>query len=309
MGALMMSVALLAQAEVANAVPCPATAWIDGPPDVTREVSSALRSHGIAVGRPGSCAGQRAVKAKLTPEGSASAYNLHIEDGFGRTSDRVVREPAIAVSLIESWAVDEDADLLTAAAPPATVPAAVATIAVGTTAAVAPPFHLWGSVESALSSDGALWAGGALSACGRLGPACVGGQLGVLRDTDMRGPTSDGGATRTASHLLVIAALPKTFGRLMLMPSLGAGVGWLRNNIPDEGEGGPVVVNTVGFRAQAALLTGLALSRRVALALELGVTLAPGARPESNIDQGATVNVPAEPGSTFHAGVACVISP
>jgi len=51
------------------------------------------------------------------------------------------------------------------------------------------------------------------------------------------------------------------------------------------------------------------LSKRVALALDLGATLAPGARPESSMGQGAAVNRPAEPGAYFHVGLACVISP
>jgi hypothetical protein len=307
-GALMTSAALIAQAGVANAIPCPATASVEGPAKVTREVASTLRSHGIAVGQPGACAGQRAVKVRLTPDGTAGGYKLHIEDSFGRTSDRVVTEPAMAASLIESWAVDEDADLLTVPGPP-TAPATLGVVGTATTPETVSRFHAWGGVTSVLGSEGSLWAGGALDACARWGRFCVGGQGRVLRDTGVIGPTSDGSAMRTAADLLLIGALPTTFGRLLLIPSLGVGAGWLRNNVPDEGEGGPTVIDTVGFRAEAALLTGVVVSKRVALAFELGATLAPGARPESNMDQGAAVNVPAEPGAYFHAGLACVISP
>jgi hypothetical protein len=291
----------------ARAVPCAATASLEGPTEVTREVAAALRAHGVVVGDPGACAGERAVKATFTQAGSARGYKLHIEDGFGRTSDRVVTDPSIAVSLIESWTVDEDADLLTVPKQP---PAAITTSVVDAIGVEGGPrFHSWVGLGGALANDGSLWAGGALLACGRWGRACVGGQLRALRDTGAAGPTSDGSATRTAGDVLLIGALPLTSSRLVVIPSLGAGVGWLRSNVPEESDGGPTAIDTVGLRAHAAVVLGVALSRRIALALELGGTLAPGARAESSRDRGAAINVPAEPKGYLQADLACVLSP
>jgi len=203
--ALVMSFVVLAEQEPRT--PYPARR----PPGSTARRRSRARSRApyVRMASPSQAPGLRRTASR---QGEADSdwthpgYRLHIEDGFGRTSDRVVAEPAMAVSLIESWAVDEDADLLTASALPAAAPTVV--VASGASVEATSQSRFWGSLNSALASDGSLWAGGSLNACARWGPLCVGGQLDALRDTGTRGPTSDGGATRTTADLLLMGAMP-----------------------------------------------------------------------------------------------------
>jgi len=70
-----------------------------------------------------------------------------------------------------------------------------------------------------------------------------------------------------------------------------------------------VVINTFGLRAEATCWPVSLCRSGSRSRLDLGATLAPGARPESSMGQGAAVTVPAEPGAYFHVGLACVISP
>jgi hypothetical protein len=308
---MMVAVALTSAAPAA-AVPCPATAALEGPPRVTAPIASALKAHGVAIGTTASCPG-RTVRAVLTPAAPARGYRLHIEDGFGRTSDRLIAEPGMAVSLIESWAVEEDADLLTVAPPPAP-PAAAVTAAV--TAAAPPvvmaasPFYLHGGVTSALGSDHSIWAGGGVAGCARLGAICVGGKARLMRDTRLGGQTADAGAFRTGADVLVTAGLPLAHGRLLLMPTVGIGAGWLRTFVSAEDVDSPAeTANTFGLRGEASVLAGVALAKHVMVALDLGGTFSPGARPEPAMEQRFTSNLPGEPKATLLAALSCLWAP
>jgi len=104
---------------VAAPAPCPARAALEGNPAVTAPIARGLRAHGVALATEDTCGG-RTVRAVVSPAAPAPGYKLHIDAGFGRVSDRVVAEADTAVSLIESWVVEEDADLLAVTPPRAT---------------------------------------------------------------------------------------------------------------------------------------------------------------------------------------------
>ena len=81
----------------------------------------------------------RARRARsLVARPGLNAYGLHIEDGYGRVSDREIADASTAASLIESWAIDEDADVLA----PRTAPVTIAR------APVAPPVPAAGAPEA-----------------------------------------------------------------------------------------------------------------------------------------------------------------
>jgi hypothetical protein len=302
--ATVFALALTTPAAPAAAVPCPATAALEGPSRVTAPIASALKAHGVAIGTSSACPG-RTVRAVVAPATPARGYKLHIEDGFGRTSDRVIAEPGMAVSLIESWAVEEDADLLTVVPPPVAAATSV-TVAAPATAA-ASPFYLYGGLNSALGSDHSIWAGGQVGGCDRVGAICVGGKARLLRDTALGGPTADAGASRTSADLLVTAGVPFSHGRLLLMPAVGIGAGWMRTHVSAEGADAPAeTANTFGVRGETSLLVGVSLAKHVMVALDLGGTFAPAARPDPATEQTGTPSLPGEPKASFQAALGCV---
>jgi hypothetical protein len=309
MGALVA--VLLAAMGPAIAAPCPASAALEGPAGITTSIARGLRAHGVAIGTSGACPG-RTVRAVLTSAAPDKGYKLHIEDSFGRTSDRVIAESDTAVSLIESWVVDEDADLLTVASTPTAEPATVA-VAAAAPAAMAAPLRFYGGVASLVGSDQSISAGAVVGACGHVGRACVGGELDGARDLGLVGDTADAGTTRTSAGALVTAGLPLSRGRFLLMPAVGAGVGWMRTHLAAENAMTPAeTASTWGMRAKLSVLTGVSVSSHFMVALELAGLFAPGARANPADDSSSSTSTstfPPEPKASLRVGLACVVTP
>ena len=293
---------------VAHGEPCTATTTLDGPSALTTPIARGLEGNGITVGRQGTCPGH-SVRATVAPA-TARAFTLHIEDGFGRTSDRALSDPGTAVSLIESWAVEEDSALLASPSPPhdAGAPPAVETAAATTAAA---GLRLYGGFASAVGRDGSVWGGGVVGGCARLGVSCLGAELFFAHDLGWAGDAADPGTTRSAAELLVTAALPLASGRWLLMPAVGIGAGWMRTRVAAEDVDSPAeTANTLGFRGALSVLAGLALANHVAVGIGLGAVIAPSAR--ANPPDGAsafTSSVPGEPRLAGRAMVACMVTP
>jgi hypothetical protein len=294
----------------ASATPCPARAALEGNPALTAPIARGLRARGVALASELACGG-RTVRAVVSSAAPARGYKLHIDDGFGRVSDRLVVETETAVSLIESWVVDEDADLL--AVTPTPAPAAAA-VAVATAPSPAPPaaapFFVFGGPAATFGTDRSVWGAAILGGCGRVGPLCVGARTSVARDLSLAGESADAGTHRTGAELLATASLPLERGRLFALPSVGVGAGWMRTAIDAEDNSPGATVDTFGLRAGVSLLTAVKLSDRVALALDVGATAAPGARPPSPEDSMSTApSLPGEPSATFHVALTCVLHP
>lgn len=293
-----------------TAAQCPSTATLEGPAALTTPIARGLRAHGVTVGPSNTCVG-RTVRAVVTSASPAKGLRLHIEDGFGRTSDRVIAAPEVAVSLIESWVVDDEADLL-AVTPKAVTPTSAATIVATAPSApvAATRLRLYGGPASILGSDRSVWGGGVAGGCGQLGRACLGAELAFARDLGLAGETGDAGTTRSLADAFVTAGLPLSSGRFLFLPSIGVGAGWVRTHLSAEGGDAAVTANTFGLRGKVAVLAGVSLSSHVGLALEVGGLVAPGARPappEEAMLQ--TANLPAEPRASLRAGLLCVVTP
>jgi hypothetical protein len=303
-GALVLTAVASGRAQGARSPSCPPTVVLDGPGELVEPVASTLRSHGVVVGSPTNCAA-RAVRASLaaSPPRESGALQLHVQDPDGRTSDRVVASPALAASLIESWTVDEDADLLTRAEPARPAPSLTAVAppeAVATTVA-ASSFAVAATFDSASATDGSIWWGGHLEGCGRLGRVCLGARLGLWRDAALGGPTASGGLSRFATDALLVAAAPlRSSGRFVLTPSLGLGFEWNRTTVPGD-EGTQTIVSARGPRADTSLAIGAALSRSFDAILVLGATWAPTRAGAQELDAGGTF--PGEPAVVVHAGI------
>jgi hypothetical protein len=290
-----------------RASPCAATTTLEGPADLTTAVARGLEAHGVAIGARGTCP-DRTVRARLAAGPSRGTLSLHIEDGYGRISDRVLADTATAVSLIESWAIDEESDLLRARAPAPVGAPSVAVIAAPAATAAGLPLRLYGGLGSTAGSDRSVWASALLGGCVGVGRACVGGELSGGLDLGLAGDTADPGTTRSGADLLVIGAVPLVRGRWLLMPKAGLGAGWVRTRVLTEDPDAPVEVgNTFGLRAALGALAGFSVSRAMAVALDVGVVAAPQARP-SPAEQSRS-SLPGEPRLAGRATIGCVVTP
>ena len=115
---------------------CRPTAVVEGAAEIVTPIAAVLRRRGVGTG-PSECG--RVVRASLAARPDLDTYSLHIEDGYGRVSDREVADAGTAASLIESWAIDEDADVLA----PRVAPVPLEIITAAAAAPDAPPVATW----------------------------------------------------------------------------------------------------------------------------------------------------------------------
>jgi len=259
---------------------CPAVAVVEGPPAMASATAAILRRHGVE-SAPNSCGG-RTVRALLTAGADAHSYALRIEDGFGRTNERLAGDAETAASLIESWVLDEDADLLAprlvstlAAVPAAPSTAAEVQVLSPVTAApvlAGPRWRVFAIGEVSVAAEPATWRGGSATACLHAGPVCLGARarLGRAREWQQQEPLLVDALDQTAVDALAVAALPLTSGRLTLLPLVGLGVGWTRSAISRA----PLTMSRDdwGPRAEVALLVGVRVGAGWSLLAELGAS-------------------------------------
>jgi hypothetical protein len=255
---------------------CPPTAVLEGAAEIVTPIAAVLRRRGVGTG-PSDCA--RIVRASLAPRPNLATYSLHIEDSYGRVSDREVADARTAASLIESWAIDEDADVL---APRAT-PAAVETLGAETKSAATPPPVTWRVDvlgEVATATDRSIWYGGTAAACGRVGPFCVGGRIRLARDAEAvvtAMATGIDGAistawTRTRYGGGAMVALPLSRGLFTLAPTIGLGLVQTRsvlNDVPVD-----VAEEVLSVSAEAGIGIAGALSEHWSLVADVSGALA-----------------------------------
>jgi hypothetical protein len=293
----------LAAPAVTFASPCAKAVVLEGPGSLKEPIARRLEALGVAVGAEGTC---RPVRVRLSSSASpsASGFDLLVEDRFGRTSQRTVSDPGTAVSLIESWAVELDANLPVDGPGASGVPIS-ANVSLAAPDGVAVPVRLrvYGGFAGNLGNDQSIRGGGLAGACLRAGPACVGMELYVARDL---------ADARAAADLLFTAALPFETEHWLLMPGLGLGPGWTRAQLGAEGRlNAPgETVDSVGFRGAISVLAGARISPRVVVGLDVGVVVAPGSRAGwPRAAWGGTSSYPDDPGLYGRAGLVCVVTP
>src|SRR3954469_7855008 len=86
-------------ATAATGAGCPPVAIVVGAAEIVTPVAAVLRRRGVR-SQPSGCG--RVVRASLVTRPDLKAYSLHIEDGYGRVSDREIADASTAASLIES---------------------------------------------------------------------------------------------------------------------------------------------------------------------------------------------------------------
>jgi hypothetical protein len=245
-------------------------AVVQGPPEIVQPIVAILHGHGLT-SAPGTC-GDRMVNASLAIDAGARGYRLSVRDAVGHSSDRRVPDAATAASLIESWALAEDADLW---APPTISSDAGNELPAPPPERPATAAHIGLGPEMSLSSDDSVWWGGRATGCARIGALCVGGRAGFART--YRTPASDLDATpgsdltRTRTDVSALVAWSVRSGRLWATPSLALGGAWLHSRASLE----PLSATTDDFLARAELgaAAGVTIRAGWSVAADLGGAL------------------------------------
>ena len=262
----------------AGVAACPSSAAVLGAARIAEPVRAILRSHEVSTSA-GECTQTTArVQAWLIAEPGARGYVLRIQDAFGRRSERRISDAGTAASLIESWLAPE---AVSAPEPAAlSAPAHPQATDETETRAAPPPvttggWRITGAAEIGISGGDSLWYGGAVTACGTMGPLCVGGRLRMIHDDNFFDLDHDSGS-RSAIELLALAGWPLTRHRVTLTPMLGFGIGRLHGNDPNlaDGEADLPGGDDIGLRMEAAASAGFSLTRSLVVAAELGASRA-----------------------------------
>jgi hypothetical protein len=249
---------------------CPPAAHLDGARRLVGAVGRLLRAHGVTVD-PASCS-SAAVRVSIEAPPRGAPLTLHIRDRFGRASDREVADVDTAASLIETWALREDESLV---APPALPPAPALVAAPKAVVPAAAPWVVDASIEAAAASDGSVWYGPTLGACGLVGRLCVGGRARVARDAGRGGPPDDHVYTRTDVDVLATVGAELGSGRVTLTPRIGVGAGRASSSRPAlPGTTSAPSSASTGPRGEAGAIAALALSRRWSIFFEGNAMLA-----------------------------------
>ena len=294
---------VVCQREASADLDCASTALIDGPSTFVQLVQNALETKGIDTSYRSVCK-ERPVVVHFERHPSGK-YKMHIKDKFGRESDRVVGDPTLAASLIESWIVIEEPNLGASSAtavPPAEQPEDFSPFAVPTRLA-------WIDGQGAFGSDDSLSVGGGVGACIRIGLICTGARARVLYDDGLGTQTADGWATRTNIDILGLAGALFDGGHLFLVPEIMVGAGWTRTRARDQGALVATTVGDLGPRVEASVSGGVHLSRRSMVAVEVGAGWAPAAPRDRDVNPGPGGYIPYEPRASLHTGLVYLIVP
>lgn len=260
--------------------PCPPAAHLDGSHRLVGAVSRILRAHGVAVDHPAPAACSDAtVRVSIEAPPRGAPLTLHIQDRFGRASEREVADVDTAASLIETWALQEDKALLT---PPTATSAPAVVVAAPVVVPTDSTWTLLASVEAAAASDGSVWVGPTVGACGRVGPLCVGGRARIAGDSGTGGPPDDRVYSRTDIDVLATAGTTFAGRHMTFTPELRLGAGrWSASRPPIPGATNALSATSEGLRGEAGAIVALTLSRHWSIFLEGNAMLARLGAPES----------------------------
>ncbi len=209
----------------ARAELCAARVELEGDTAVVGQVGTELARLGVERGVP--APGCRGVSARVEADGEGVA--VAIRDGSRRSEGRVVSDPAIAASWIDSWLHDDLDGRAWLLAAPVSLPAATPPTLTTTTTMVGPrpswieSAQLAVGWERAWTDDNASADGFGIAGCVRTGMLCVGGRGRYVREADRSLALTTMG--RSDLSLLATVALPVRAGRMSIAPELGLGVG------------------------------------------------------------------------------------
>ncbi len=216
---------LLLLARPATAELCVVRVELEGEPPVVARVGEELSRLGVERGAP--APGCRGVLARVEADGDGIA--VAIRDGARRSEGRVVSDPAIAASWIDSWLHDELDGRAWLLAAPVVWPTASKAPLITTTTMLEPRPSLVERVqltvgwEHVWTDDNASADGFGVGSCVRVGALCVGGRGRYVREADRTVELTAMG--RSDLSLLATVSLPIQAGRMSIAPEVGFGVG------------------------------------------------------------------------------------
>ncbi len=261
----------MAPSRVAAAPACQPAVVLVGDPAATAAISAALATHGVAPPLEG-CPYARAEVAQVD-----DALVLAIVDYVGRRSERRVGDAVVAASVIESFAMTSgELTWTTPSLPAISRDSEQPMVLTRRTEPAAARGAIGVALESSAATDGSVWFGARARGCVRIGRTCVGGELRIARDAELRGAGAQTLSTRTAADLLVLLDVPLALHRISVTPGIGLGVGWMRVRSDSDAAAFPMSgesldVDAGGIRANVHL--GLAVPLRRGLAVTLGASV------------------------------------
>jgi hypothetical protein len=260
-GAVAALLAALASRAGADEEPCPASAIVTGDEELVGQARADLARRGVVSVPPAGC---RRVRANI--QRRREHLLVSVEDGYGRKSEREVRDLATATALVESWTRQE---VVVAMLPPEPVehadpPPPVVIAAAAPAAAVPLGAGVGLATEMSRATDDSTWVGASLSGCAGFGPVCAGGLLRGAVDSRWSG---DGSHSRRGADLYATAAVPLEAGGMTIAPGLVLGLGWIQ--VAELGPHHDQTDDTGGVRAGAEVR----LSRALGAGFSLGLTL------------------------------------
>ena len=246
---------------------CRPVVVIEGSDGLGSQIATILKQHGI-MSDPSACP-TSVVRVILTVVPDGEAFRLRIRDAYGRVSERLIvagdSAAPVAASLIETWVVDEDADLLIPH-PQKTSVSTSPTPVVMHEGSGAAGFRSGLAGEIKTATDGSLWFGGVLGLCGRVWRSCLGLQVHLDHEDNGRGLTGD--LKRTQASGYVSGSLPVSSGAWVFSPRIGAGFAWTHSTLLPS----PWTVSADDYdvRVELAMRVGRRFSRSWAIAAEMG---------------------------------------
>jgi hypothetical protein len=276
---------------------CAIVQMTNGDSRLGETIASLLEGHGV--GTQGErCASSRA-HVLVDDVADAAFVTVLISDGEGKEARRRIprddKTAAVVASLVESFVLGEDTDLLLR-------PDTVAPVET-----VAPPSRRWGQVGLLgglmAGVDSSTWYGAQLDGCARVGRSCVGLRARFVHDE--QSTMSD--LVRNQWGGGVLWGIPFEGQRWQLLPAVALGVSYTRSSrFP-----APLFrVSTVDYDLRGQLSLGLALfvtpswAVRFDVAGEAAVALSHTSR-QSGVDLHALLVslVPEPPGSAVWLGL------
>jgi hypothetical protein len=208
----------------ANAELCAARVELEGEASVVGQVTAELARLGVERGKPSP--GCRGVLAQVESD-REGGIAVAIRDGARRSEGRVVSDPAIAASWIDSWLHDDLDGRAWLISAPVQVAAIQPAIVAKPVAAPHTGMLERGSIavgyEQVWLDDGASASGIGATACFAINGACIGVRGSYTREGER---TVDLTAmARSDLQLLAIARLPLSAGKMTIAPELGLGFG------------------------------------------------------------------------------------
>ena len=256
----------------ANAEACPPAATLEGDADLVRAVGDELGSRGIAGATP-QCPAPR---FRISRRGALVV--IGVDDPGGPPIERVVTEPAIAATVIESWTTSDLTAPLLVAHPVALREDRVEPAVVATAAPAAHGVQLFAAEETSLASDDTVWAGMQLGACIMLGPVCA--SLRLHGGKVVSWPARTAGFERVGGELYVGIDVPIAVGRERLTLGFAAGYGQMFTRHRDASEHTGIELG--GPRAELHAAFAVPVTDHVALDLTATGSLNQVTRTETN---------------------------